>query len=271
MVLRTREGDIRRLDLFGGNAKHLRHVDIYGIQIRWKTGLFAQLKVLKLVAVSRHGVGLTTAHLLDALQASPCLEHLQLTFMDPAIDHPPSSHVIMYPRLQFIAFYGCGDTFAGAILRHIRAPSCTTFCLNGLTVSDEQNLSILLNEDLQNFKELLREMHLRNGSSEITLDGEGFGWNKAPKDVKSLPTFHMYIYCYRLLPFISWVEHILQGHFRLSLRLKFGANIPQELMESIKSMRCITRLEIEDIGSIDKCLRALKFIGEPLSTDPSSP
>ncbi|KAG8917611.1 hypothetical protein FRC00_013401, partial [Tulasnella sp. 408] len=268
IVLRAGEMGIGAFDLLGGSAKHLRHVDLDGTPIRWKTGLFAQLKVLRLVSMSRNGSESTTTHLLDAVQASPCLEHLEFAFMNPAADHPPSLPVVMHPGLRFIAFYGCGGRLAGAILRHIRAPSCTTFCLNGITVSDEQNLPIFLNEDLQNFKELLRRIHLHNGLSEITLDGEGFQWKKPPRDV---PAFYVYIYGDHLIPFISWVEHILQGDPGLSIRFEFGASIPQELLESIKPMRCTTRLELEDLRSVDESLRALKFIGEPLRTDPSSP
>ncbi|KAG8915131.1 hypothetical protein FRC00_007561 [Tulasnella sp. 408] len=261
IILKDGGTSIEALDLLGGSAKTLRHVHLEGILIRWKTGLFAQLKVLKLVNVFPFRAGFTSTHLLDALRASPYLEHLELGAMSWAtVDHPPC-----------IDFYDLRFSFAGAILRHIRAPSCTKLSLNGLVSNNEQDLSASLNEDLQNFQELFRGMHSRNGFSEITLDQYGFQWNSRAKDAEQLPGFLVFIFCYSAIPCISWVDHILQGDPSLSIRFTFNANIYQELLEIIKPMRYVTRLEIDDVRSIDESLLALRFLGEPLSTDPSSP
>ncbi|KAG8915132.1 hypothetical protein FRC00_007562, partial [Tulasnella sp. 408] len=241
------------------------------IPIRWKTGLFAQLKVLQLISVSHDDVRFTTTHLLDALRASPCLEHLELSSMYPAIDHSPSLPTIMYPGLRYIRLYDCHYGFAGTILRHIRAPSCSELYLRVFADDDGQDLPIFLNEDLRNFKELMRAGHLLIGSSEITLDGYGFGWSSCAEDVVHLSTFRVYVFSERPIPCISWVEEILQGDPGLSIRFDFDEGIAQEVLESIKSMRCATRLEIEHLWSVEWCLLALKVISEPPSTDPSSP
>ncbi|KAG8915130.1 hypothetical protein FRC00_007560 [Tulasnella sp. 408] len=277
IILTERGTSIEALDLLGGSAKHLRHVDLPGIPIRWRAGLLAQLKVLKLVQVSQGEFELTTTHLLEILRASPDLEHLELRDMHGPIDHPPSSPVITHTRLRFIKLYNCGQNFAGAILRRIRAPSCNEFYVDEVVTNVEQDLLISLNEDLRNFKELLRATHSQNGSSGITLDEEEFGWNSLLEDVaEHLPTFRVSLCLYNLMiiPCIEWVKDLIQDNPGLAIRFYPGASITQEVLDSIRPMRCVTRLEIRrslwrDYWS--RSLLALKLIGEPLNTNPSSP
>ncbi|KAG8924031.1 hypothetical protein FRC00_005575, partial [Tulasnella sp. 408] len=261
------------LDLLGGSAKHLRHVDLYCIPVRWRTGLFAQLNVLKLVQMSLGEFKLTTTHLLEILRASPDLEHLELGEMDGLIDHPPSSPVITHTRLRCINIYHCGHSFAGAILRRIEAPSCTKFYIDEALADGEEEHSTFLNEDLQNFKKILLAIHLHNGSSKITLDGEVFGWKSLAKNfAEHLPKSNVWLCCSSLIPCIGWVEDILQDNPGVNVRLKFNSTITQEVLQSIKPMQCVTRLEIvRSLWNDDWSLLVMKFIGEPLSTDPSSP
>ncbi|KIO26483.1 hypothetical protein M407DRAFT_24204 [Tulasnella calospora MUT 4182] len=262
---------IGMLELLGGNATNLRHVDLSQIPIRWKAGLFTQLKVLKLRGMFYGKSKLTTTHLLDTLRASQGLEHLELAYTSATIDHPRSSPVITYPHLRYINFNNCHYRFAGAILRRIRAPSCTEFYLRIFGDSHEQTLSIFLNEDLGPFKDLLHAIHSRNGSSEMTLDGGCFGWISPAENVEHLPAFSVFMTCLRSIPYISWVECTLQGDPGLSIRFRLNPNVGREVLESIESMRCVTRMEIEDFFDVDECLVVLKFIGEPLSTDPALP
>ncbi|KAG8916502.1 hypothetical protein FRC00_000057, partial [Tulasnella sp. 408] len=275
IILRDRGTSREALDLLGGSAKNLQHVHLSGIPIRWRAGLFAQLKILKLVQVSQGEFELTTTHILEILRTSPDLEHLELGDMHGPIDHSPASPVITHTRLRCIKLYNCGHNFAGAILRRIRAPSCNAFYVNEVVANFEQDLPIFLNEDLRNFKELLRATHSQNGSSRITLDDEEFGWNSLLEDVaEHLPTFSVFICSDGLIPCIEWVKDLIQDNPGLAIRFNPGASITQEVLDSIKPMRCVTRLEIRrslwrDYWS--RSLLALKLIGEPLNTNTSLP
>ncbi|KAG8915129.1 hypothetical protein FRC00_007559, partial [Tulasnella sp. 408] len=266
IALRLGKRSIGPLDLLGGSAKHLRHVDLYCIPVRWRTGLFAQLNVLKLVQMSLGEFKLTTTYLLEILRASPDLEHLELGEMDGLIDHPPSSPVITHTRLRCINIYHCDHSFSGAILRLIQAPSCTKFYVDEVLANGEEEHSTFLNEDLQNFKKVLLAIHLHNKSSKIILDGEVFGWNSLAKNfAEHLPKSNVWLCCSSFIPCIEWVEDILQDHPGLTVRFKYNATITQEVLQSIKPMRCVTRLEIvRSLWNDGWSLLVMKFIGEPL-------
>ncbi|KIO26485.1 hypothetical protein M407DRAFT_24206 [Tulasnella calospora MUT 4182] len=261
-------------ELLGGSATNLRHVDLSEISFRWKTGLFAELKVLKLTGPFSRNFKLTTTHLLDALRASPGLEHLQLYRLSPSLGHPPSSPVVTHPHLRYINLDWLDAGFAGAILHRMRAPSCTEFYMKILPADPKQENTLkFLNESLGLCREVTHAIHSRNGSSEIYLDGNAFKWtSEGPvQDVEHLSTFSITIFCEPPTPCISWVEHILQDDSGLSIRFNYYSNLDEEVLESIKPMRCATRVVIGDAWSVDKCLPVLKLIGEPLSTDLALP
>ncbi|KIO26490.1 hypothetical protein M407DRAFT_24211 [Tulasnella calospora MUT 4182] len=269
IVLWQGETYIPVLELLGGNATNLRHVALSDMSVRWRTGLFARLKVLELRCVSDTNHKLTATHLLDALRASPGLEHLDLDCGSVTIDHPPSLPIITLPRLRYIHFVNCTNGFAGAILRQIRAPSCTYLSLD---FEEEQSLPIFLNEDFGPLEELLRTIHSRNGSSGITFDsGSYFSWDSPAEGVRPVPTFSVYMLSGAKIPCISWVERILQDGPGFSICFDDDSAVDLEVLESMESMRCITRVEIRDVWVVEKYLLVLKFIGEPLSTDPVSP
>ncbi|KIO16009.1 hypothetical protein M407DRAFT_34355 [Tulasnella calospora MUT 4182] len=266
---------IEPFELLGGSATNLRHVDLYNAPIQWKIGMFTQLTVLKLV--NAFSGGLTTTHLLDTLQASPCIERLELDMVSATVDSPPSSQVITLPRLRYINFDYCDGDVTGAILRQIRAPSCTEFCL-AISLDededeDEEELRRILNEDLQAFNGLLRAIHNQNELSEITLHGNDFEWRSTTGDFKEHPTFSIFIACGTLIPCIRWVERILQTDPGLNIRIdvRIGISLPRELLERIAPMRCVTRLEIENLSSEVELSFLLKFIGKPLRASPSLP
>ncbi|KAG8910224.1 hypothetical protein FRC01_006454, partial [Tulasnella sp. 417] len=52
VILKGSESGDEPLELLGGSATSLRHVDLSHVSIRWKAGLFTRLKVLKLVKIS---------------------------------------------------------------------------------------------------------------------------------------------------------------------------------------------------------------------------
>ncbi|KIO26488.1 hypothetical protein M407DRAFT_24209 [Tulasnella calospora MUT 4182] len=159
------------LDLLGGNATNHRPVDLSDVSIPWKTGLFARLKVLKLRFDLDPKHKLTTTHLLDALWASPGLEHLGIDFLRVTIDYPASLPVITYPHLRYIDFDYCNDEFAGAILHqseHCPAPTSPCTCHQS---ASRTNLPIFLNEYFGPLQYLFRTIYSRNGSSEITPGG----------------------------------------------------------------------------------------------------
>ncbi|KIO15654.1 hypothetical protein M407DRAFT_34385 [Tulasnella calospora MUT 4182] len=257
-------------ELLGGSTTGLRHVDIRKAPIQWKAGLFTQLKVLKLEKVFSDG--LTTTHLLEILRASPCLEHLELSLMHAAaIDHPPSSPVITFPHLRHIYFYLCRGDFIGAILRHIQAPACLQFNLTISLRYGEPKLPRFLNEDLWTFKELLRAIHNRYGSSEIILDSGHFEWNSPAPGARDHPAFSVFIFCRLPVPCIQWVENILQSDRGLSICFNCHTNMPREVYEILAPMQCVTRVEIDNTLIRQEVLIALGFAGEPQSANPSLP
>ncbi|KIO16010.1 hypothetical protein M407DRAFT_34356 [Tulasnella calospora MUT 4182] len=261
------ESDTGAFDLLGGSTTNLRHVDLSRIHIQWETGFLTQLKVLRLAYVF-HG-DLTTTQFFDTLRASPGLEQLRLDDMYATIDHPPSLPAVTLPRLRYIQFYRCPHDFTGAILRQIRALSCSDFNLNILL--DDEGLHEFLNDGMGPFEELLHAIHERNGSSEIRLDMSDFEWDSSGEGVENHPTFSVFILCHSPVPCIHWVKRILQSDPGLGIRFISRTSLLPEVFESFAPMRCVTRVEIGDIWGRDRFLVALRFIGEPQRANPSLP
>ncbi|KAG8913900.1 hypothetical protein FRC01_004331 [Tulasnella sp. 417] len=270
VILRGSELGDEPLELLGGNTLSLRHVDLSNVSIRWRTGLFTNLKVLKLVQVGHSTQELTTTLLLDILLASPFLEQLALVGVDATTDTSSSYPIIPLPRLKFIRLSGCTYTFTGGILRQIRASSCTTFWLTAGV--DELDLPRLLGDDLRHFNELFRSIHKLNGSSEITLDLDGFEWtcSGGPRSEDN-PSFIVVIFLDPATTCFHWVGRILQNDPGLTIRFSFGATVSQDVFESMASMRCVTRVEIEPLWTEDQILSVFRFLGDPLSASPSLP
>ncbi|KAG8910913.1 hypothetical protein FRC01_006051, partial [Tulasnella sp. 417] len=263
IILTRGESGDEPLELLGGSATSLRLVNLSHVSIRWKAGLFTNLNVLKLVDVNHNPQELTTTLFLDILLASPCLEHLELARMGATADTASSYPIITLPHLRIIRFYYCSYTLMGGILRQIRASSCTEFWLN-IDV-DEPVIGQLINEDLRPFHALFRAIHKHNGSSEIILDGDGFQWkSSAEEGPKDHPSFSVFTFCDLPITCIRWVERTLQSDPGLSIRFSFNADVSQDVLESMASMRCVTRVTIGDISGKDEFLSVLRFIGSPL-------
>ncbi|KAG8906032.1 hypothetical protein FRC00_012876, partial [Tulasnella sp. 408] len=272
--LKRGELGLKPLDLFGGSATSLRHVNLNGISIQWKMGIFTQLKDLQLVNMSQPSLTITL--LLDILQASPFLEYLQFDDTHATVDHQhsPSSPIITLHHLRSISFYRCSENFTGAILHQIWAPSCTEFNLEIFLEGGDLDLPQFLNEDLQPFHGLLRAMHARNESSTLTLHVDGFIWDSSGgEDAKDHPTFYVLIFCHITIPGILWVKSILQNDPGLTIYFGPYAFILPDMLDSIAPMRCVTKVEMEDSmwGSEEKFLFVLGVIGKPLGSDHSMP
>ncbi|KAG8909045.1 hypothetical protein FRC01_007188 [Tulasnella sp. 417] len=275
ILMRNELGD-EPLELLGGNATSLRHVDLSYVSIRWKAGLFTNLKVLKLVKVGRNPQELTTTLFLDMLLASPFLEQLDLIKMDATTDTSSSYPIITLPRLRFIRLSSCPYKFMGGILRQIRASSCTTFWLTAGV--DRLDLPRLLDDDLRHFNELFRSIHQSNGSSEITLDIDGFRWSYygsyyGGPGLENNPSFSFSVVIFDDHPTtcIRWVGRILQNNPGLGIRFSFGANLSRDVFESMRSMRCVTRVELGSCWADDEILSVSRFLGGPLGASPSLP
>ncbi|KAG9042450.1 hypothetical protein FS837_010843 [Tulasnella sp. UAMH 9824] len=164
---------VEPMELLGGFTTSLRHVQLYGVSIRWKMGLFTQLKTLKLEQLGWDG--LMTTHLLDFLRSSPGLQDLRLRFVHAIVNNPPSSQRITLQSLQSIVIYNCEDDMIVSILRQIQAPSCIKVYLN-LQLEDELSLSRFLNETFQPFQHVVRTLHKRVGLSKMKLSAFSFQW-----------------------------------------------------------------------------------------------
>ncbi|KAG8897857.1 hypothetical protein FRC01_011138, partial [Tulasnella sp. 417] len=261
--LRNEDSRIEPFELLGGSATNLRYVDLDEVPIRWKRGILNQLQVLKL-AYAGGSEGLTTTHILETLLASPCLEYLELDHVSATIEAPPYSQAISLPNLRYINFSTCEYDFTGAILRHMRAPSCIEFYLDVFLDGEGEEDHQLLNEDLQAFHELLRAIHNRNGSSEIILDAGNFEWQSSPGGFESDPTLSIVISCDILVHCIRWVERVLQRDPGLSIHFTPHTSASEDILRRIALMQCVTRLEIEDIPSVADLSSVLKLIGKPL-------
>ncbi|KIO27552.1 hypothetical protein M407DRAFT_23238 [Tulasnella calospora MUT 4182] len=257
------------LELLGGSATNLRHVHLSNASIRWRMGLFTHLNVLKLVGVGDEE--LTTAHLLDILRASPCLEHLEFDEMDVTVN-PPTSQLITLPGLRYIHFRRCWTDFIRAILGQIRAPSCIGFYLDVDLFGFEYDIPAFLNEDLRPFHELLRATHRRTGSSQITLSSDTFSWRSlGGQNIEDRLSFSLYMTRFDPKLHIRWVESILLGDPGLTIEIRRPRNVGQQLFEAIAPMRSVTKLELHSTRTVDEFFLVLEFIGKPLSADPSSP
>ncbi|KAG8910914.1 hypothetical protein FRC01_006052 [Tulasnella sp. 417] len=268
IIVMRNNGHDEPLELLGGCATSVRHVDPSYVSIRWKAGLFTKLKVLKLVKVGHNPQELNTTLLLDILLASPFLEQLEFSRMDVITDTSSSYPIITLPRLRSICFYDCPYTFTGGILRQIRASSCTNF---RLTVRmDGLDLPRLM-DDLRPFQEVFREINRRNQLSGIKLNLNAFEWSSGGLGSENYSLFSVHIYGNLPATCIRWVGHILQSEPGLSIRFELGANVSRDVFESMASMRCVTRVEIVAIWREDEVLSVLRFIGDPFSAGSSLP
>ncbi|KAG8898998.1 hypothetical protein FRC01_010704, partial [Tulasnella sp. 417] len=270
LILRHGESRFATFDLLGGDATNLRHVDLESIAFRWKVGIFAQLKVLKLVKVTYRDF--TTTHLLEILRASPDLEQLKIVNMLASIDHQPSYPIITLRCLRYINFNSCYDDFIGAMLRRIRAPSCSEFFLSIWHRDNEPNLHRIWDEESHPFQGLLHDIHVSNGSSELKLTGDSCEWRSlGGPGAENSRRFSVFATYRRPTDVIRWVESVLQNERGLSIRFTSRADFSHEILDTIASMRCVTKVEIEHIFTLGEFLSILKFIGEPIRSNPSLP
>ncbi|KIO27887.1 hypothetical protein M407DRAFT_22939 [Tulasnella calospora MUT 4182] len=254
------------LELLGGNTRNLRQVDLSNVSIQWRMGIFTHLNFLRIANVE--GGGLTTAHILDIICASPCLEHLELALMHVAVDNQPPSQPITLPRLRYVRFVHCQENFTNAILGQIRAPSAIEFHVN---VSLEMlDISAFINEDIRPFQELILVTHRRNGSSKIFLYRNTFGWEiPEGRPIQGGLSFSVSIKCNDPSLCIRWAESILLGDTGLTIEITCARQFGQPVFEAIAPMRCFTRIELR--SNWNNTLRVLEFLGKPLSADPALP
>ncbi|KAG8901746.1 hypothetical protein FRC01_009751 [Tulasnella sp. 417] len=270
IILTRRAGPATALELLGGKTEHLRHVDLSFLAIQWRMGLFTQLIFLRLNSVN--SFGFTTAHLVDTLRASPCLEHLHLARMNRTTDDPPPLQVITLPGLQSINVNGCVASFTADILRYIRAPSAIRFCLSVVWDASRGDLEAFLDEDLQHFQEFFRAAHRRNGSSTLSLDYDVVKWaSPGGEGSQDDLSFSVSIQCSHWTPCIRWPESILLEDPGLNVRFGSLGNVGHQAFEVLAPMRCVTRAESVYTFRVDEFVSVLEFIGKPLSGDPSLP
>ncbi|KAG8917358.1 hypothetical protein FRC01_002504 [Tulasnella sp. 417] len=270
IIITPRARPATALELLGGKTEHLRHVDLSLPAIQWRTGLFTQLIFLKLHSVN--SFGFTTTHLVDTLRASPCLEHLHLSHLNPTTDDPPSLQVITLPALQSINLDDCEASFTANILRHIRAPSVIRFCLMVVLDASRGDLPAFLDEDLQHFQEFFRAAHRRNGLSNLTLYYNGVIWaSPGAEGSQDCLSFSVYIACSDWTPWIRWPESIVLDEPGLNVLFFHLGNVGHQEFEILAPMRCVRTAEGTDALEVDDYASLLDFIGKPLSGDPSLP
>lgn len=258
---------IKPLDLLGGYATRLRHVELSRVSIQWKLGMFTGLKSLTLEWVGQDG--LKTRHLLDFLRASPYLENLKLRNIHATAEDTTTSALITLPRLQSISLFGCENSATECILQHIRAPACINLFLSVFgTASDELIYKFLDNPQLP-FEGILRAIQECNGLSEIALHNYGFEWHTPAHD--KARKFHVHLECASLIAGIRWVDRVLGSE--PGLRIKFGSmiNVSDAVLEAIAPMPCVTQVVVGGYQGERESLRILKYLAKPLNTRLSLP
>ncbi|KAG8975611.1 hypothetical protein FRC05_005404 [Tulasnella sp. 425] len=265
------EEDTKPLELLGGDTSNLRYVNISVPSVRWKMGMFTQLKALSLSNAASDG--LTIGHTLDFLRASPCLEYLDIGGVDIAPVGPPASPVITLPYLKSINLYCNSTAVTGSILRHIQMPSCNRFIVS-VDMRGEIGHMAFIKETFNPFREILRELHVRNGGSKFSIHSRGFGW-------ESFPILHRkYGFSVHITgtldPLaICWVDQILQKEsgLQVDFNLLRAAAVSQAALEALAPMQCVTGASIEGFtGTRKKSVsRIFRFLSSPLSSRCSLP
>ncbi|KAG8918280.1 hypothetical protein FRC01_001946 [Tulasnella sp. 417] len=261
------ESDMKPLDLLGGCTADLRQVDLSGISIDWKMGMFSHLDSLILRDLGWDG--LTTTHLLDFLRSSPCLEKLRLENVHATADHGPSSHPITLHHLRSIELADCEGNIVASSLSQIRAPSCIRFYVYP-NLENQLNLPRFLDEIFQPFKGILRAIHERNGRSQIAIDSSGLHWQTFAEVVDN-HSFCIGISCSNSANCIRWVERILQSSLGLRIALDCGANLSEDVLETIAPMRCVTEVCLTGDWHRTEIRPIFKFLGKRVVTSPHLP
>lgn len=249
-------------ELLGGQTSNLRHVDIAGASIRWKMGLFTQLKALSLSNVVHNGF--TTSHIIDFLRASPCLEELWIDGDGITPDGSPSSQIITLPYLKSIVLPCDSGVVAGSILRQIQAPCCSEFIVN-VENGDGFDPISFINEALKPFERILREFHVLNGASFLSIDSYGFAWQCVAMPGRGREcSFELSIGDFFDPLAIRWVERILQNEPGLQIDFGPGASLNQAVFGVLASMRCVTTVTIGGQGR-EAVRQIFHFLNTPLS------
>lgn len=248
--------DREPLELLGGQTDNIRYVAISAALIRWKMGLFTQLKVLNLTSLRYN---LTASHVVDFLQASPDLEELCIESALELATSKISPPIITLSHLKFIDLE-CSDIKATEyILQHIRAPSCIKFTVC-IGEEDEPDLSRFMHETLNPFQDILRRIHTKNGTSNMTVKSFEFEWrSNTEADGECGFSIQIGTYC----PMgIHWVEQVLQEEHGLQVVFSYGAMLSE--MRDIAPMRCVTSVSVSTQWS-KRLRRLLQHLYQPLS------
>lgn len=260
------ESNTKPLELLGGCASGLRHVELSEVLILWRVEMFSQLRSLTLDNIS--GDGFSTSHILDYLRASPYLEDLKLKSLYTADESTPPSPIITFPQLRSIVLSRCHDRVTEPILQHIRAPFCINFSLKIHQILSDEDTDRLINETLVPFQGTLRAIHDRNGLSEIVLNNSGLKWQSGARNDND-HRLRVYFGCDTLFLGIRWVEGVLGSN--PCLRINFSCMInDRAVMEIIGLMRCVTSVVIGEYQRQGGTRLVLQFLAKPLSTDPPS-
>ncbi|KAG8899467.1 hypothetical protein FRC01_010503, partial [Tulasnella sp. 417] len=229
------ERDMSPLELLGGFATGLQYVDLDTVSLRWRMGMFSQLKSLKLQRLKQGGF--KTSHLLDFLRESPGLQQLKLRHLHAITDNTTASNIITLSQLQSIILSRCGINVIESILR-------------------------------QSFHGILRAIHQENGVSNIQLDESEFEWYTSATPVKG-HRFRIYLHGDSLIPGICWAQRVLGNN--PGLQICFPSATPVAVLETIAPMRCITKVLVGEPDYGSPSHQVFEFLAQPLSTDPSLP
>ncbi|KAG8913050.1 hypothetical protein FRC00_003163, partial [Tulasnella sp. 408] len=224
---------VKPLDLLGGYATSLRHVELSRVSIQWKLGMFAGLKSLTLEWVGQDG--LKTRHLLNFLYASPYLEDLKLRNIYAAVEDTPPLALITLPHLHSISLFGCENDATECILRHICAPSCRSLFLSVFGSAADELIHNFLEDPGLPFEGILRAIHECNGISEFALHKYGFEWHTPAQDDKARK-FHVHLECASLVAGIRWVERVLGSDPGLSVKFGSMSNVSDAVLDAIAPM-----------------------------------
>ncbi|KAG8918282.1 hypothetical protein FRC01_001948 [Tulasnella sp. 417] len=258
------ELDIEPLEMLGGQTENLRYVAISVASIRWKMGLFTQLKALHLTSIRQN---LTVSHVVDFARASPSLEELSIGGALELAASRISPLIITLLHLKSIELE-CSDIRATEyILQHIRAPSCIKFAVY-IGEEDEHDVSRFVHETLKPFQDILRRIHIENGASEMAVKTWEFDW-RSRTEGDGDRGFTIKIETYFPMG-IHWVEEVLQREGGVQVRFYYGAALNNAIMRDIAMMRCATSVVVgaQWAGRLDQFFQLLC---QPLSPDTHVP
>ncbi|KIO25121.1 hypothetical protein M407DRAFT_25554 [Tulasnella calospora MUT 4182] len=251
------------LELLGGQAANLRHVDVSCALLQWRTGLFSELKSLSLTQVD-----LMVGQVIDFLHASPDLEELCIDGYFEMPISQTSASIITLSHLKSIRLECDISAAAVSILQQIRLPSCLMFDVSlGDEDEDDFDYSRFMDETMDPFCGMLRETHIENGGSKMSVDHRVFRWiSLTGPDRRRFFSIFIQAFC---LVGVHWVGQTLREESGLQVEFPYNA-VLGDVLRDLAPLRCVTRVLVTQ-SDARITHEILRFLRQPLGPGASAP